>query len=59
MPGLTQADSEAPLLSVKNVQCVTNDGHTIFQGASFELQEGDIAVLRARSGVGFVSSLHE
>ena len=57
MPGIMQTDSDASLLSVNSVKCVTNDGHTIFEGASFELHEGDIAVLRARSGVGFVCFL--
>ncbi|KZV69511.1 P-loop containing nucleoside triphosphate hydrolase protein [Peniophora sp. CONT] len=52
MPGATLTEREEPLLSVKNVKCVTNDGNAIFQSASFELHEGDIAVLRARSGVG-------
>ncbi|THH19306.1 hypothetical protein EW146_g1827 [Bondarzewia mesenterica] len=41
-----------PLLTVKNVSCARPEGDHIFANVDFDVNEGDIVVLRARSGVG-------
>jgi ABC-type uncharacterized transport system YnjBCD ATPase subunit len=42
----------APLIAVKNVACLRPEGDPIFVNVSFEVNEGDIIILRARSGTG-------
>ncbi|KAI0302046.1 P-loop containing nucleoside triphosphate hydrolase protein [Russula brevipes] len=42
----------APLLAVKNLSCVRPEGDPIFVNVDFNVNEGDIVVLRARSGTG-------
>jgi hypothetical protein len=44
----------APLIAVKNVACLRPEGDPIFVNVSFEVNEGDIIILRARSGTGRV-----
>lgn len=41
-----------PLLSVRNISCSRPEGDQIFSNVSFNVNEGDIAVLQARSGIG-------
>ncbi|KAH9997265.1 P-loop containing nucleoside triphosphate hydrolase protein [Russula vinacea] len=42
----------APLLAVKNLACLRPEGDPIFVNVNFDVNEGDIVVLRARSGTG-------
>jgi ABC-type branched-subunit amino acid transport system ATPase component len=46
-----------PLLAVKNLSCVWPEGDPIFEKVSFNVNEGDIIVLQARSGSGCVASI--
>lgn len=41
-----------PLIAVKNLSCVRPEGDPIFVNVNFNVHEGDIAVLQARSGTG-------
>ena len=41
-----------PLISVKNLACLRPEGDPIFVNVNFDVNEGDIIVLRARSGTG-------
>ena len=47
----------APLLAVKNLSCVWPEGDPMFENVNFSVNEGDIIILRARSGSGCVVSL--
>ena len=47
----------APLLAVKNLSCVWPEGDPMFENVSFNVNEGDIIVLQARSGSGCVVSI--
>jgi hypothetical protein len=42
----------APLIAVKDLACLRPEGDPIFVNANFEVNEGDIIILRARSGTG-------
>jgi ABC-type uncharacterized transport system YnjBCD ATPase subunit len=42
----------APLMQVKNLSCVRPEGDPIFVNVNFNVQEGDIIILQARSGAG-------
>lgn len=48
--------SPTPVLVIKDVACARPDlpSENIFENASFTVYEGDVLVLRARSGVGYV-----
>ncbi|KAI0006041.1 P-loop containing nucleoside triphosphate hydrolase protein [Russula compacta] len=41
-----------PLIAVKNLSCVRPEGDPIFVNVNFNVHEGDITVLQARSGCG-------
>jgi ABC-type multidrug transport system fused ATPase/permease subunit len=41
-----------PLIAVKNLACFRPEGDPIFVNVNFDAKEGDIIVLRARSGTG-------
>lgn len=43
-----------PLIAVKNLACLRPEGDPIFVNVNFVVNEGDIIVLRARSGTGLV-----
>lgn len=43
-----------PILEVKNVSCSLSKGHTIFENASFLVNERDVVVLTGKSGSGKV-----
>ncbi|KAI0054084.1 P-loop containing nucleoside triphosphate hydrolase protein [Auriscalpium vulgare] len=40
------------LLTVKNVSCARPEGDSIFSNVTFDVNEGDVIVLQARSGAG-------
>jgi ABC-type transport system involved in cytochrome c biogenesis ATPase subunit len=42
----------APLMAVKNLYCARPEGDPIFVNVSFNVNEGDIVILQARSGAG-------
>jgi ABC-type transport system involved in cytochrome bd biosynthesis fused ATPase/permease subunit len=42
----------APLIAVKNLACLRPEGDPIFVNVNFDVNEGDIVILRARSGTG-------
>jgi ABC-type uncharacterized transport system YnjBCD ATPase subunit len=42
----------APLITVKNLACLRPEGDPIFVNVNFDVNEGDIVILRARSGTG-------
>jgi ABC-type uncharacterized transport system YnjBCD ATPase subunit len=42
----------APLMAVKNLSCVRPEGDPIFVNVNFNVNEGDIIILHARSGGG-------
>jgi len=44
----------APLIDVKNLACLRPEGDPVFVNVNFEVNEGDIIILRARSGTGSV-----
>ncbi len=46
-----------PLLAVKNLSCVWPEGDPMFEKVNFDVNEGDIIVLQARSGSGCVVSI--
>ena len=46
-----------PLLAVKNLSCVWPEGDPMFEKVNFDVNEGDIIVLQARSGSGCVASI--
>ena len=46
-----------PLLAVKNLSCVWPEGGPMFENINFNVNEGDIIVLQARSGTGCVAFL--
>lgn len=45
----------SPLLAVKNLSCVWPEGDPMFENINFNVNEGDIIVLQARSGTGYVA----
>jgi len=45
----------SPLLAVKNLSCVWPEGDPMFENINFNVNEGDIVVLQARSGTGYVA----
>jgi ABC-type iron transport system FetAB ATPase subunit len=47
----------APLLAVKNLSCVWPEGDPMFENVNFNVNEGDIIMLQARSGSGHVASV--
>ena len=54
----TPKDSDmSPLLAVKNLSCVWSEGDPMFENINFSVNEGDIIVLQARSGTGYVASV--
>jgi ABC-type uncharacterized transport system YnjBCD ATPase subunit len=42
----------APLIAVKDLDYLKSEGDAIFVNVNFEVNEGDIVILRARSGTG-------
>lgn len=52
--GFLKGTRMPPLIAVKNLACLRPEGDPIFVNVNFVVNEGDIIVLRARSGTGLV-----
>ncbi|KAH9005163.1 P-loop containing nucleoside triphosphate hydrolase protein [Lactarius hatsudake] len=47
----------APLVTVRNLSCIRPEGDPIFVDVNFDVNEGDIIIVQARSGAGKTSLL--
>ncbi|KAH9079418.1 P-loop containing nucleoside triphosphate hydrolase protein [Lactarius deliciosus] len=47
----------APLVTVRNLSCIRPEGDPVFVDVNFDVNEGDIIIVQARSGAGKTSLL--